>query len=510
MGNIMVINMGLKSVRCIIFSDQGIKLGSASEPIKTTINDKWVEQNPNEWWNKVLCVMKKAIKDAGIRKADFITVTASASCLACIDENGKALMPALMVSDKRACDEVRELSQMTVFRQIREQTGLDASSSLMIPKIMWVKKNRPGVFEKTMYFLSPNDYLVYKLCGNAVTDYLNAMKYHYIVEKKSYPIDLLNKLGIPLSKLPEVELTGKKIGCIKEYIADEVGITRDTKVILASYDAICSFIGSGVAEEGDSSDVSGTVTVFRTLSRKKEIGINEEIYNVPFYQHDARILGGSNNLGGGLVEWVKQCYYQREEYPYEIMEKDARESQVGARGLIFLPYLLGERAPIWNDEARGVFFGLERMHTRKDMTRAVFESTGFIDMDFIEAIESTGVKVNTIRFSGGGARINLIAQIKADILNRDLFVLSEFETTATGAAMIALTGQGIYESIKSAADKFVMVRMIIKPNKENHKKYEYMYQLYKDTYESLKELFMRRAEILEKIRDDREVKIENL
>lgn len=510
MGNIMVINMGLKSVRCIIFSDEGLKLGSASEPIKTAINDKCVEQNPDEWWNKALCVMKKAIKDAGIRKVDFLTVTASASCLTCIDEKGTALMPAMMVSDKRAYDEALELRQMSVFERVREQTGLEASSSLMLPKIMWVKKNRPDIFEKTKYFLSPNDYLVYRLCGTAITDYLNAMKYHYIVEKESYPADLLSELGIPADKLPEVKMTGQKAGCVKEDIADEAGITRDTKVILASYDAICSFIGSGVTEEGDSSDVSGTVTVFRTLSRKKEIGRNEDIYDVPFYQDEARILGGSNNLGGGLIEWVKQCYYQKEEYPYEIMEKDARESQVGARGLIFLPYLLGERAPIWNDAARGGFFGLERMHTRKDMTRAVFESTGFIDMDFIEAIEKTGVRVNSIRFSGGGARINLIAQIKADILNRDLFVLSEFETTATGAAMIALVGQGVYENIKSAADKFVMVRMIVKPNKENHKKYEYMYRLYKDTYESLKELFLRRVEILEKIRDDREVKIENL
>lgn len=510
MGSIMVVNMGLKSVRCIIFSMDGLKLGSASDPIKTAINDKCVEQNPDEWWDKVCHVMKKAIKDARIKKVDYVTVTASASCLVCIDKNGKALMPALMVSDKRAYDEARELKKMAVFKQVKEQTGLDAASSLMIPKIMWVKKNKPDVFEKTMYFLSPNDYLVYKLCGIAITDYLNAMKYHYIAEKKSYPIDLLDEIGIPLNKLPKVEMTGQNIGCIREDVAGEVGITRDTKVILASYDAICSFIGSGVTEEGESSDVSGTVTVFRTLSRKKEIGKNEEIYNVPFYQDNAMILGGSNNLGGGLVEWVKQCYYQKEEYPYEIMEKDARESQVGAKGLIFLPYLLGERAPIWDDAARGVFLGLERMHTRKDMTRAVFESTGFIDMDFIEAIEKTGVRVNAIRLSGGGARINLIAQIKADILNRDLFVLSEFETTATGAAMIALTGQGVYESIKSAADKFVMIRMIVKPSQENHKKYEYMYHLYKDTYESLKELFARRVKILEKIRDEKEVKIENL
>ena len=211
-----------------------------------------------------------------------------------------------------------------------------------------------------------------------------------------------------------------------------------------------------------------------------------------------------------MIEWVKQCYYQKEEYPYEIMERKAGESEIGARGLVFLPYLLGERAPIWDDSARGVFFGLERMHTRKDMTRAVFESTGFIDLDIIEATRETGVEVQSTRLSGGLARLNLVSQIKADVLGKDVLVLSEFETTASGAAMLALIGQGIYENVKNAAERFVRIRMIIKPNQENHKKYIRMYELYKDTYQTVKELYVRRIRALEQIRDDREIQIENL
>ena len=211
-----------------------------------------------------------------------------------------------------------------------------------------------------------------------------------------------------------------------------------------------------------------------------------------------------------MIEWVKQCYYQKEEYPYEIMEREAGESEIGARGLVFLPYLLGERAPIWDDSARGVFFGLERMHTRKDMTRAVFESTGFIELDIIEATRETGVEVQSTRLSGGLARLNLVSQIKADVLGKDVLVLSEFETTASGAAMLALIGQGIYENVKNAAERFVRIRMIIKPNQENHKKYIRMYELYKDTYQTVKELYVRRIRALEQIRDDREIQIENL
>lgn len=510
MGNILVLNMGLKSIRCIIFDYNGSKLGSAAESIKTAINDKCVEQSPDEWWDKAQLVMGKAVSDSKVNKIDFITVTTSASCLVCVDNNGNALMPALMVSDKRAEKEAEKLQLDPLFQDVARKTKLNSSSSLMLPKIMWVQNNRSEILDQIKYFLTSNDFFVFKLCGEVVTDYFNAVKFHYLLNEKMYPQKLIKSLGISDQKLPRVEDAGKRVGTINKKIAADIGITDTAAIILSSYDAICSFIGSGASDEGDSSDVSGTVTVFRTLSKKNSITPSPKIYDIPFYLENARIVGGSNNLGGGLIEWVKQCYYQKEEYPYEIMEKDAHESDVGAKGLIFLPYLLGERAPIWDDNARGVFFGLERMHTRKDMTRAVFESTGFIDMDMINAIQDSGVNVGAIRLSGGLGRLNLISQIKSDVLNRDVFVLSEFETTSTGAAMLALVGQNVFSDMKAAAARFVTIRMIIKPNKENHKKYQYMYEMYKDTYINLRGLFRRRLDIFEKIRNDREVRIENL
>lgn len=510
MCSVMVINMGLKSIRCIIFDSNGHKLSSAAVAINTAINDKCVEQAPEEWWEKAIQVMTKSYRDARLSRIDYITVTASASCLVCVDGNGMSLGKALMISDKRAEKETELIRAMPEFNTIFRQTGFDLSVSLMLPKIFWIKRNREELFEKTAYFLTPNDYLIAMLCGRYATDYLNAVKYHYDLKSKTYPEKLLKKLGIPLSSLPEVLDIGSNAGNIKNKLAKDIGINTDAKIIVTSYDAICSFIGSGVSEEGEASDVSGTVTVFRTLSRRKDLTDSSRIYSIPFYRENAQIVGGSNNLGGGLIEWVKQCYYQKEDYPYEIMEKEAGESEIGARGLVFLPYLLGERAPLWDDYARGVFFGLERMHTRKDMTRAVFESTGFIDLDIIEATQETGIEVHSIRLSGGLARVNLISQIKADILGKDVMVLSEFETTASGAAMLVLIGQGMYENVKQAALRFAEIRMIIKPNQENHRKYIHMYQLYKDTYETVKTLYIRRIRALEQIRNDREIQIENL
>lgn len=510
MKNVMVINMGLKSIRCIIFNEDGMKLYNEAIPIKTAISAEKVEQDPKEWWQSAEKLIGRAACECKEICIDYITVTASASCLVCVDKSGTPLMRALMVSDKRAEEESQYISQLDEFKKVHKETLLDITASLMLPRILWLKRNMPEIYHETDKFLSPNDFMLYKLSGSYVTDYFNAIKFHYNPDKECYPEKLLNILGVSEQRLPVVMNPGDTVGRIDSVLAEKLGISKNAEIVVSSYDAICSFIGSGAAEDGEASDVSGTVTVLRALSRDRNLHNNPLIYNLPLHKENANIIGGSNNLGGGLIEWVKQCYYQNEIYPYEVMEKEAGESVLGAKGLIFLPYLLGERAPIWDDNARGVFFGIERMHTRKDMTRAVFESTGFIDMDMIAAIEQTGINIKSVRLSGGLARVNLISQIKADILGRDVLVLSEFETTSTGAAMMVMMGKGYFKDLREAADKFVAVRMIIKPNMSNHQKYMYMYELYKDTYSTVKGLYKRRKQLIKKMVDDREVRIENL
>lgn len=510
MKTILVLNMGMKSIRSIIFDSEGSKIASAALPIQTSLSGECVTQNPQEWWEKAKRVIKETVADAAGMKIDYLTVTTSSSCLVYVDRNGEALAPCIMVSDKRAIRESDFLKSSDSFESAKKASGLDADPYLMLPKALWVRNNQRDIFDKVYKFLAPNDYLIAKFTGRYVTDYMNAQKWHYDVENRKYPEIFLNDIGISMELLPEVAAPGEYVGNISEAAAQETGLSKEVKVITSTYDAICSFIGSGVSREGEASDVSGTVTVFRAAAGQKIEGTLTKIQQIPYFEGKMNIVGGSNNLGGGLIEWVKQCYYQNETFPYELMEKDAGEAALGAGGIIFLPYLLGERAPIWDYNARGVFFGLERMHTRKEMTRAVFESAGFIDLDMIAAIEETGMKVNSIRLSGGLARLNLISQIKADITGREVLVLSEFETTATGAAMIALFGQKVYTSLEEAAEQFAKVRMIIRPDNKNHLKYQELYGLYKETYQTLKPLFPKRMELTEKLYRKKQVKIENL
>ena len=507
--NVLVLNMGLKSIRSIIFNDKGIKIADSSRTLTTAIDENKVEQFPEEWWKKGIEVMKASISDAMIDGVDYITVTTSAACLVCVDKDGNALSNAIMVSDKRAVEEASKIRKLKEYKIVEDKSGLEMSASLMLPKILWVKNNDKEVFDKTSYFVTPNDYLIYHLSGRIITDELNAIKYHYTTSDKSYPSELLKAIGIPNNKLPMVASTGSYVGDILPVVAQEIGCKTNAKIVITSYDAICSFVGSGVLNDGEASDVSGTVTVFRMLSKKKQFLPSNKVYVTPFKQGNYHIVGGSNNLGGGLIEWVKQCYYSKEEYPYEVMEKEASESEIGARGLIFLPYLLGERAPIWNDSARGAFFGLERMHTRKDMTRAVFESAAFIDRTMMEAIGEMTDDVKTIRLSGGLARVNLISQIKADVTGKPVSVLSEFETTSSGAAMMVLNGQE-GRSFEELSKLFSQIRMTIYPDINNHKKYDVMYTLFRETYQTLEPLYDRRIKLLDNIRSVGETQIENL
>lgn len=508
--NVLVLNMGMKSIRSIIFNENGCKLSSSARTLSTAINEERVEQEPVEWWEKAQIVISQTIKDAMINHVDFITVTTSASCLVSVDKDLNPIGPCIMVSDKRAKEEVKKIKSMPSYKDAAKVSGVEESVSLLLPKILWLKNHESESFHKIAYFLTPNDFLIAKLCGAIVTDYLNATKFHYDITSKNYPSKLLEELEIDENKLPSVSNTGEYVGNLYTSLSKLFGIKGETKVIVTSYDAICSFIGSGVSKEGDASDVSGTVTVFRALTNKKITIPSARVYSIPFTQSNYNIIGGSNNMGGGLIEWVKQCYYMKEEYPYEVMEKEASESELGARGIIFLPYLLGERAPLWNENARGMFFGLERMHTRKDMTRAVFESSAFIDRSIEEAIGETGVTVSSVRLSGGLARINLVSKIKADVLGKDIHVLSEFETTASGAAMMVFQGQNVVESFDELSNRFSSVRMIIKPNMENHRKYEELYGFFKETYRINKSLFDKRIDVLKNIRSSQETQLENL
>lgn len=513
--NYLVINLGLRSIRAIVFNEKGEKLAHNWYPVRTIIHGDHVEQDPNEWWKLCQEVIKEVLAVSEIRKSiGAITVTSSACCLVLMDKNGNPIGNSLMVSDKRSQKQAEKLKKEKRFSDIFSSPNNLAAASFMMPKMMWLKENKPKDFKRTKKFVSSNDFLLYKLTGKYATDPLNAEKFYYIQEKQSYPKSMLNFLKISEKNLPKVVPIGNYLGNLKESLKKEWGLKQKVDVIISTYDAICAFWGAGVYDEGHACNVCGTVTSFRVFSSKKadsRYGILSQRFN--HSKNDIHIVGGSNNLDGGLLEWAKDVFYgdaYPEKHIFNIMEDEASQSPHGAHGLVFLPYLLGERVPFFDTKVRGMFFGLERHHTRKDLIRSIFESSGFLAMNIMKAVESLGVPVKHIRLSGGLARNNLISQIRADITGKEILLIEETETTALGAFMIMAIAKGIFSDFKSVSE-IVKVKKTFYPDPLAHKKYRHMYNLFKELYKDTASSFEKRHNSLSNIQsEDKKHIIRNL
>lgn len=499
---IAVINLGLKSIRCIIFDEGGRKLATASRPVHTYLRSREVEQDATEWLRLMEEVSREAAAGLSGGRVGAVVISASASCLVAVDADGRPTFPVMMVSDSRCVREVEELRDHPRFREVAEATGMGVTADLMLAKILWLRKHRPDVLERTRFFMSPADFLAYHLTGRAVIDANNASKFHALPDASGrlrYEPGLLDVVGISEEQLPTIEPIGTIIGEVSHAAGERYGLPAGASVVLATYDAICAVVGSGVARVGTAAAVSGTVTSVRTLVTAPPTRRPDGVHVSRWVEEDTglTLIGGSNNLGGGLVEWHKQAfYYDTPDDPYDLMDAEARTIPPGAEGLVFLPYLLGERAPVWDSDARGVFFGLDRRHTRAHFTRSVLESAAFSTRHILEHIQAAGARIDGLRFSGGMSRIPVVGKVLADVLQMPIAVPAEFETTSLGAMIIAGTALGRYRSVAEGCDAVVAVERVHEPDPAVADLYAAMFELYKDLYQGTRTLQSARNALL--------------
>lgn len=499
---VAVINLGLKSLRCIVFDDNGRKLTHSSRAIHSYLRANEVEQDAHEWIRALYEVMADVWRAVPSHVVQAVTVTASASCLVPVDATGEPTHRVQMVSDGRCHAEAADLE-----RALRNFGGIwhdvRITTDMLLPKAEWLRRNRERVFDQTAYFLSPADFLIMYLTGNPITDPHNASK--FLAREASpgqfaYPEWLPEKIGIGIDRLPRIAAPGTRIGTIRSRVASDLGFSQGTIVILATYDALCAVVGSGVATPGRAAIVSGTVTSVRALSSLMPPFGTRGIYSSPWIEPSGLwLVGGSNNMGGGLVEWHKQAFYRdRDDDPYALMGIESEQVAPGAEGLVFLPYLLGERAPVWDSEARGLFFGLDRRHTRSHFTRAVFESVAYSARHILEHIHRAGCEIHEVRYSGGLARLPAVGRILAHVLQRPVVIPTEFETTSVGAYLITAKAMGRYNSLQEACDEVIDVETVFSPDSALAPLYDDCFALYKELYNQTRDLQRLRKGLLER------------
>ncbi len=499
MSNFLVVNLGLRSIRAIVFNSRGEKLASDTEQIETRVSGNEVEQDPEQWWQlatKAVRAVQHEVKSEGTK---YITVTSSACNLVCVDENNTSTHPSLLVSDRRSQTEA-EWVRKNAPNNIIEHNNFSASASYLFPKIIWIKRNERRSFEETSVFGTSNSYLTAKFTGQHVTDSLDAEKFYY-EQTAGYPTSLLEEVGLSDENLPAVVPVGTEIGKIEEKVASELKLPSNSRFIVTTYDALAAFWGAGATDVGDAGNVCGTCSSLRVYTDDPQ-GINpdgDKIKVQRFERPDVAVVGGSNSLEGGLLEWAKSVLYAGDDETsdalYGKMEYDADQVPLGARGITFLPYLLGERAPFSDPDARGIFFGLERRHHRGDMMRSVFESIGFLTRHMVESIEESGASVSELKVAGGLTRRRLACQIKADVAGKPVALIEEMENTALGCMLIMANTVYDDRSLLELADDIVERKELFEPNSERHEKYSHRYHLFRDIYETNKKLFERNKKL---------------
>jgi len=486
----LVLNLGLKSMRAAIFDTDGRLRSIAYKPISTLMGEGRVEQDPRDWWRAAEETAAEVLSDRSTRAGvGIITVTASAGCLVPMAADGRSLGQAIMISDVRARPQAQHIEASQEFRDVSIPR---VTPDLMLPKILWLSQEDPERYERTRWFATPNDFLIHRLTGEVVTDSTSASKYLFDPRLELYPERLVRSLGIDQARLPNVVAGPDSVLPLLPSVRDELGLRSGVQVVLSTYDAICAVYGSGVGSPGEACDVSGTVTSFRAVSDTGIVDPSGRLFFTPHLRPGRYLAGGSNNLGGGVVEWAKQVLYPDCPDPYETMVREVESTPAGAAGLIFLPYLLGERAPLWNPLARGVFFGLGRNHGRPDMMRAVLEGVGYSVLDIASRLTEIGVGVELVSASGGLARIVPVCQIKADMLGVPVRLVAELETTALGAALVSGVRAGRWPSIEEAIGACVRFGRIFEPVAARTAMYRDFFGIFRGLYEELTPLYEER------------------
>jgi len=479
----LIVNLGIKSIRVIVFNNDGVPLYSESMPVQTSLQGERVEQDVIEWKNLLYKLLDGlAAKTDLMPKIEFITSTTSSCCVFGYDENMIPITKVLMVSDKRSYNEVSSIRAKPLFVKENKKEPIHCTESSNVPKLLWFKNNASDLFKNIRYWLGANEFLNYEFTGEVVTDSLNASKSFYSNTTGQYRKDILEDISIPCDLFPEVRDMGSILD-LSNKLVKVYPFSAKCKYVITTYDAICAVIGSLSGDSGDVCDVSGTVTSVRTLVQKN-IQIKDSnsailCQNIPMIQQT--LIGCSNNLGGGIIEWYKQTFFKNTTNgSYSEIEDDASKSPPGANGIIFLPFLLGERAPFNDKDIRGTFFGINRDSNRQDFTKAVFESAAYVTNDLIGLIRDQGFDSKSLSVSGGLARVDLINQIKADVTNLPVKVIGNFESTSLGALILLRVSLGHYSTVYDAAADLVSIRKVIYPNKTNVEIYADAFSLYKE------------------------------
>lgn len=458
----------------------------------------WVEQNPEDWWEAVCVSTQKLLEQSGISAGEIEVISFSAQMMGCLPVNrmGKPLRPMIIWADTRAVEEEAFLKERIGEARGYEITGHRLSASYSAAKLLWIRNHEPQVYQQCRWMLHAKDYIVFRLTGNILTDYSDASGTNlFDIRKKCWSEEILSALGIERAMLPEPYPSSQIGGRVTQEAAGLTGLLEGTPVVIGGGDGSCAGVGAGVAAEGEVYQVLGSSSWISMASKEPYWDPEQRTFNWVHLDPELYFPCGTMQAAGYSYSWYRRelCPLESRqaketgESSYELINAGIKTTQPGAGGVLYLPYLLGERSPRWDADVRGAFLGLSVSTSKEELSRAVLEGVGYNLRVILESLKQ-GRPLDGLRVIGGGAKGEVWLQILADIFQMPLEVPVYLEeATSLGAAVCAGVGVGIYPDF-SVVRKINPVVRQIQPQKALAQRYDELYRIFNQAYESLREV----------------------
>lgn len=491
-------DLGTSGNKATLFDEEGKLIASRVASYQTVYAaGNRAEQNPADWWKAIVETTNALLQL--VSPADIAGIALSGQMMGClcVDKKGNPLHPHLLYCDQRSQEEEALLTEKIDPLRFYEITGHRISASYSIEKLMWIRKHLPEVFANTDKMLNAKDYINFRLCGTIATDPSDASGTNaYDLNRWAWSDEIIEAAGLDQSLFPEVRSSIDVIGEVTEAAARETGLRKGTPVICGGGDGSCAGVGVGCVAPGSSYNYLGSSSWVALTVEKPVVDEQRRTMNwahvVPGMLHPS----GTMQTAGASYNWMVQqlCQHEKAEAAlskgsvYDLIDEQILQSPLGANKLLFLPYMMGERSPRWNVNAKGAFIGLTVGHTHADMLRAVMEGIT-LNLGLIVNIFRQHVPVENMTVIGGCAQNPVWQQMMADIYQTDIHIPNYLEeATSMGAAILAGIGAGLFKDF-SVTDRFIHIDKTISPIAANVEKYKQLSEVFDRTYYHLKEVY---------------------
>jgi xylulokinase len=500
------IDVGTTGAKAAIFSPDG-RLQATGQAEYRLYHPRpgWAEQDPNEWWQAVCVAVRQALAQVpeAPRRVAGVAVSAQAPTMLPLDRAGYPVRPALIWMDRRADAEAVELKEQIGDAELTRITGNRSDPFYVAPKLLWFRRHEPEQFAQTHQFVQINGYINFRLTGTYTMDNVHAALLQLRDRQTGdWVSEICELCGVTPDHFPPIQ-SGQHIqGEVTPAAAEATGLAPGTPVMVGTVDGAAAAVEAGAVEPGLAAEMTGTSTV---LLMPNDGGLTEPAFiSMPHAIPGIHLLLGAMAASGASLRWYRDQFGLTEVEvagqlkldAYDLLTLQARQAGPGSDGVIFLPYMMGERAPIWHTNARGLFFGLSLSTSRAAMIRAILEGTAFALRHNVEVAQQAGVSLTEIRSVGGGTRSRLWNQIKADVLGLPILLPRTSVGAPFGDAVLVGLGLGLYADVRQALREMIHLQARYEPDPQNHALYQELYQLFRNIYEHLRSDFDQMAAIM--------------